>query len=97
LIMQATRSSTPPRVRTRSVSFAWLGVVPFFAFAFFFLILPAATLMIGSVQDKQGNFTLDNFRNVFQGVSLGVLATPSEANLFGLSIRLSARTSSVSN
>jgi len=44
--------------------------------------------MIGSVQDKQGNFTLDNFRNVFQGVSLGVLATPSEANLFGLSIPL---------
>lgn len=87
--MQTPQSlSTPPRVSTRNFSFAWLGVVPFFAFAFLFLILPASTLLIGSVQDKQGNFTLDNFRGMFQGVSLDILATPSEANLFGAPIPL---------
>jgi len=80
--------TTLPRVRTRNWSFAWLGVVPFFAFAFFFLILPAGTLLIGSVQDQQGNLTLENFRRVFEGVSLNILATPSEANILGLTIPL---------
>lgn len=77
-----------PVSRTRSVSLAWLGVVPFFLFAILFLILPSGTLLIGAVQDKQGNFTLQNFAGMFEGVSLKFLATPSQANLFGLSLPL---------
>ncbi len=85
-----TASTLPARSapRTRSISFAWLGVVPFFAFALLFLILPSGILLIGAVQDKQGNFTLENFLGMFEGVSLNVLATPSEANLFGLTVPL---------
>lgn len=39
---------------------AWLGVVPFFAFAFLFLILPSGYLIVGAFQDPAGNFTLQN-------------------------------------
>lgn len=38
----------------------WLGVLPFFAFALLFLVLPTSYLMIGAFQDPQGNFTLAN-------------------------------------
>lgn len=79
-------STAPPRAR--NISFAWLGVVPFFLFALLFLILPSGVLLIGSVQDKQGNFTLENFAGMFQGVSLKFLATPSEANLLGVTFPL---------
>ena len=47
----------------------WLtyaGIVPFFAFALLFLLLPTALLMIGAFQDAQGHFTLANLRELFQ-------------------------------
>jgi putative spermidine/putrescine transport system permease protein len=42
------------------LSWSWLGVVPFFAFAFFFLILPSGYLIVGAFLDADGNFTLAN-------------------------------------
>jgi putative spermidine/putrescine transport system permease protein len=39
----------------------WLGVVPFFLFAFLFIFLPSASLLIGAFQNSQGQFTLLNF------------------------------------
>jgi len=54
------------RARTGRVSWAWLGVVPFFAFALLFLILPAGFFFIGSFQDAAGDFTLNNIANLFQ-------------------------------
>jgi putative spermidine/putrescine transport system permease protein len=45
---------------------AWIGVVPFFAFALMFLIVPTACLMIGAFQDAQGHFTLANLRDLLQ-------------------------------
>lgn len=42
-------------------SWAWLGVLPFFAYIFLFLLYPSSTLVIGSFQDDAGHFTLQNF------------------------------------
>jgi putative spermidine/putrescine transport system permease protein len=44
----------------------WLGVVPFFLFAFLFIFLPSATLLIGAFQDAKGGFTLSNFAGLFE-------------------------------
>src|SRR5947209_3535148 len=48
------------------VSWAWLGVVPFFAFALMFLILPTGLLVVGGFQDAGGHFTLRNLLDLFQ-------------------------------
>jgi putative spermidine/putrescine transport system permease protein len=49
---------------------AWIGVAPFFIFALLFLILPTAFLFIGSFQDADGNFTLQNLANLFEPLLL---------------------------
>ncbi len=73
-----------PTVRaSRAFSWAWLGVLPFFAFAVAFLLLPSTSLFIGSFQDAQGRFTLDNV--------LG-LSQPNIRNAYWLSIQVSAVT-----
>jgi putative spermidine/putrescine transport system permease protein len=48
------------------ISWAWLGVVPFFAFALMFLIVPTALLAVGAFQDAQGHFTLRSLLDLFQ-------------------------------
>lgn len=60
-----TRTIPAPPVRARNISWAWLGVVPFFLFAFLFLILPSGVLLIGSVLNTKGQFTLENFAGLF--------------------------------
>ena len=64
----------------RRFSWAWLGVVPFFIFAIAFMILPAFSLVTGSFQDREGNFTLANIFNLSQ---------PFILNAYWLSIRIS--------
>lgn len=44
----------------RRFSWAWLGLVPFFAFALLFMLLPSFSLLIGAFQDFEGNLTLKN-------------------------------------
>lgn len=53
---------TAPRVRPAAitVSWAWLGLIPFFLFAIAFIALPSLTLFTGSFTDAQGRFTLEN-------------------------------------
>lgn len=63
------------------MSWAWLGVVPFFAFALMFLILPTGFLMVGAFQDEGGHFTLANIWNLFQ---------PSILSAYWISIEVSA-------
>lgn len=62
------------------MSWAWLGVAPFFLFALLFLILPTGFLFVGSFQDADGNFTLQNIVNLFQ---------PSIRNAYWISIKVS--------
>lgn len=44
----------------------WLGVIPFFLFAFLFIVLPSFSLLIGAFQNTEGNFTLSNFAGLFE-------------------------------
>lgn len=61
-----------PSWRTRLARLTpWLGVVPFFLFALAFLLAPASFLFIGSLRDLEGNFTLDNYRNLNQPLVMG--------------------------
>jgi putative spermidine/putrescine transport system permease protein len=53
----------PPRTRRR---WSWLGVVPFFAFAFAFMLLPIGFLVVGSFQDSAGQLTLQNYSDLSQ-------------------------------
>lgn len=69
----------PPRVW----SWVWLGVVPFFLFAFLFIVLPSSSLFVGSFTDSAGRFTLDNIRG---------LGTKTIVDAYWLSIRISAVT-----
>lgn len=66
------------------VSWAWLGVVPFFLFAFFFLMYPASTIVVRSFEDSQTHaFTLKNM--------LG-LNTPFIMKAYWVSIKISVVT-----
>ena len=60
--------------------------MPFILFALAFLIAPASYLIIGSLQDLQGNFTLENFAN---------LNTPIIVEAYRNSLQLSAATAVV--
>jgi putative spermidine/putrescine transport system permease protein len=63
------------------LSWAWLGVVPFFAFAFMFLLLPTGFLVAGGFQDPEGHFTFRNILDLFQ---------PNIVAAYWISIRVSA-------
>ncbi len=63
------------------MSWAWVGVAPFFLFALMFLILPTGFLFVGSFQDADGNFTLANIVNLFQ---------PSIISAYWISLKVSA-------
>jgi len=72
-----------PRPRTRAlrqVDWNWLGVTPFFLFAFLFLIGPVLYLVAGAFQNADGAFTFDNIL---------ALGSPNIVASFSLSIRLS--------
>jgi putative spermidine/putrescine transport system permease protein len=82
--VEAVASRAPGAIRVRRLSFAWLGVVPFFLFAILFLIAPTLLLMVGAFQDSTGAFTLRN---------LGDLFTPSILSSYWISIEVSAASS----
>jgi putative spermidine/putrescine transport system permease protein len=74
---------TVPRPPARSISWAWLGVVPFFLFAILFLILPTGYLAIGGLQDPDGSFTLKHIGELFE---------PTILDAYWISIKVSATT-----
>jgi len=76
----ATTLSTAPR---RRLTWTWLGLVPFFLFATFFIFLPSASLFIDSFRNQQGQFTLDNV--------IGLTRSPIPES-YWLSIQISAVT-----
>ncbi len=64
---QAELTAVQPAVRrSRRVSWAWLGVGPFFLFSLLFLILPTLDLVIGAFRTPDGSFTLDNIARLNQ-------------------------------
>jgi putative spermidine/putrescine transport system permease protein len=79
--MTATAGQGAPLARpVRRLSWSWLGLLPFFLFAIFFIGAPITYLVIGSFQDKTGQTTLQNYAD---------LATPSISNAFLTSIEVS--------
>ncbi|WP_217438542.1 ABC transporter permease [Fertoeibacter niger] len=72
--------SLPRAGRLGRVNWNWLGVAPFFLFAFLFLIGPVLYLVGGAFQNTEGAFTFDNI------IALG---SPNIVASFSLSIRLS--------
>ncbi len=77
----AARTSLAGQSQIGQVSWAWLGVTPFFVFALLFLILPTGFLFIGSFEDADGQFTFNNILNLFQ---------PSIISAYWISIEVSA-------
>lgn len=61
------RDAPEARPARSKISWAWLGVVPFFLFAFMFLLYPSSTIIIRSFQNSlTKTFTLHNFSTLFQ-------------------------------
>ena len=58
-------SRPAPAGRERRVSLAWLGVVPFLAYATAFLLLPAGNVLVGAFKSSDGGYTLDNVQTLF--------------------------------
>lgn len=79
-----TRDAPNARPAPYKISWAWIGVVPFFLFALLFLLYPASTIVVRSFQDY--NTHAFTFKNI-----LG-LNNPYLLNSYWVSIKLSAIT-----
>jgi putative spermidine/putrescine transport system permease protein len=62
------------------LNLAWLGLLPFVAFAVLFLILPTMKIVIGAFQSQAGGFTFQNFVDI---------NTASNRSAYWTSIKLS--------
>ena len=66
LLMSIFQSQSLLRTWRQHPLWNWLGLLPFFAFILFFLIIPSFNLFSGAFLNRSGEFTLDNmavFRN----------------------------------
>lgn len=79
------RAAPVARARKR-LSWAWLGVVPFFAFLLLFLIVPAISVFQQALHDNDGSFGFAAMKAAVQGQNL---------DAFWFSIRFSAGASIV--
>ena len=77
-----TRMPGAPTARPASRrSRAWIGVVPFFAFAGAFLILPVGFLLVGSFFDEAGAFSVAAYGNLFRPDILSSFLATIEVSL----------------
>jgi len=54
----------PARPGRRRMGWSWLGLVPFLAFSAAFMLIPTIYLVVGSFQDNDGQFTLQNYADL---------------------------------
>jgi putative spermidine/putrescine transport system permease protein len=60
------RDAPEARPARTKISWAWLGIVPFFLFTIFFLIIPSSTIFIRTFLDSKTNsLTLQNISTLF--------------------------------
>ena len=79
------RDAPTARPALPKISWAWLGLVPFFLFAILFLIYPSSTIVIGTFTNSaDGGFT---FKNI-----LNLLNDPYVLSAYWLSIKISVVT-----
>ena len=74
-------AGTKPRKQARNRRWAFLGVVPFFAYIAVFLLIPTGKLIVGAFTTTTGAFTFSNIASIFHA--------PSPA-AFEFSVELSA-------
>jgi putative spermidine/putrescine transport system permease protein len=74
-------SARPPR---KPFSWTWVGVVPFFLFAFLFLILPSASIFVRSFEKLGGGYTFQNIIDIFEQSNI--------RNAYKLSLQISVAT-----
>ncbi|MBI5933042.1 MAG: ABC transporter permease subunit [Chloroflexi bacterium] len=81
--MSQSQKRDAPKARPVSqMSWAWLGVMPFFIFAFMFLLYPSSTIVVRTFQDAEtGSFTLKNIINLMRD--------PYVLGAYSLSIKIS--------
>lgn len=84
--MTVTADPTGARTASRAQSgrsrlLPWLGLVPFLLFSGAFLLVPTFKLILGSVQDSAGNFTLANYEDFSSKIVLGAYETSIEISL----------------
>jgi putative spermidine/putrescine transport system permease protein len=65
----------------RRLPLAWLGTVPFFAYAVAFLFVPAGAVLLGAFQDKNDNPTLANVRLLFAHPYIDAYKTSFEISI----------------
>jgi putative spermidine/putrescine transport system permease protein len=65
----------------RRLPFAWLGTVPFFAYAIAFLFVPAGAVLLGAFQDKNDHATFDNIRLLFHHPYIDAYQTSFEISV----------------
>jgi putative spermidine/putrescine transport system permease protein len=65
----------------RRLPLAWLGTLPFFAYAIAFLFLPAGAVLLGAFQDKNDNPTFANIRLLFNHPYIDAYKTSIEISL----------------
>ncbi len=63
--MAQTDESLRPAKAGRSLSWAWVGAVPFLFYVFLFLLVPAGQVLLGAFKDQEGGWTLDNISTLF--------------------------------
>ncbi len=76
-----TRTAPPARSGRRRPRLTALGVVPFFLFAFLFLVLPTLYLVAGSFQNQQGQWTLQNYFNLTKSYTMSAYEASIEISL----------------
>lgn len=75
LTAQGAPAARPGRQRPR---LAWLGLVPFLIFAALFLLIPTTYLIVGSLQDRTGQFTVQNYADLTGGIEINAYMTSIE-------------------
>lgn len=56
-----------PSARKFRVPLTWLGIMPFVIFIVMFLVMPTMNIVVGAFQDSDGNFTLQNIKDLNTG------------------------------
>jgi putative spermidine/putrescine transport system permease protein len=78
-VTAATAQGVPlARPGRRRPGLAWLGLLPFLAFATMFLLIPTTYLIVGSLQDKAGQLTLQNYQDLTGGIPINAYLTSIE-------------------
>lgn len=65
----------------RRPSLAWLATIPFFAYTFLFLFLPAGSVLLGAFKGVHGGYTLANIRLLFNHPYIDAYKTSIEVSV----------------